>query len=89
MPRRRGRWAWRAAAEGDQSAAAKLLQELRDLNRDLAVPTPAAFGIDAAKWDALLPVMAEQALASGSPANNPAVPTAAEIVALYQRAWTG
>jgi alcohol dehydrogenase class IV len=59
------------------------------LNRDLAVPTPAAFGIDPAKWDALLPTMAAQALASGSPANNPAVPTAEEIVALYHRAWMG
>lgn len=78
-----------SGAEGDQSAAAKLLQELRDLNRDLAVPTPAAYGIDPAKWDGLLPTMAAQALASGSPANNPAVPTPEEIVALYQRAWMG
>jgi alcohol dehydrogenase class IV len=78
-----------SAAEGDQSAAAKLLQELRDLNRDLAVPTPAAYGIDPAKWDGLLETMAAQALASGSPANNPAVPTAGEIVALYRRAWAG
>jgi alcohol dehydrogenase class IV len=31
--------------------------------------------------------MAAQALASGSPGNNPAVPTADEIVALYQEAW--
>ncbi len=77
------------AAEGDQSAAAKLLQELRDLNRDLAVPTPAAYGIDPAKWDGLLETMAAQALASGSPANNPAVPTAEEIVVLYRRAWAG
>lgn len=75
--------------EGDQSAAAKLLQELRDLNRDLAVPTPAAYGIDPAKWDGLLKTMAAQALASGSPGNNPAVPTAEEIVALYRRAWAG
>ena len=78
-----------SAAEGDQAAGAKLLQELRDLNRDLAVPTPAAYGIDPAKWDGLLPLMAQQALASGSPANNPAVPAAEEIVALYHRAWMG
>ena len=77
------------SAEGDQSAAAKLLQELRDLNRDLAVPTPAAYGIDPATWDGLLDTMAAQALASGSPANNPAVPTAEEITALYRRAWAG
>ena len=29
--------------------------------------------------------MADDALASGSPANNPRVPTAEEIVALYER----
>lgn len=31
--------------------------------------------------------MAEQALASGSPANNPAVPTAAQIEELYARVY--
>jgi alcohol dehydrogenase len=31
--------------------------------------------------------MASDALASGSPLNNPVVPTAAEIVALYEEAW--
>ena len=32
---------------------------------------------------------AEQALASGSPGNNPRVPTAAEIVGLYREVWIG
>jgi hypothetical protein len=31
--------------------------------------------------------MAQQALASGSPGNNPRVPDAAEIVALYRRVY--
>ena len=74
-------------AEGDQSAAAKLIEELRALNRDLAVPTPAQYGIAKGKWDGLVPLMAKQALASGSPANNPAVPEAAEIEALYARVY--
>ena len=73
--------------EGDQSAAARLLEELRALNRDLAVPTPAEYGIAKDKWDGLVPTMAKQALASGSPANNPAVPDAQEIAALYARAY--
>jgi alcohol dehydrogenase class IV len=31
--------------------------------------------------------MAEQALASGSPGNNPRVPDRQEIVALYEQVW--
>jgi alcohol dehydrogenase class IV len=36
-----------------------------------------------------VPTMAAQALASGSPANNPRVPEASEIVQLYGRAFRG
>lgn len=75
------------AGEGDQSAVARLVGALRDVNRDLAVPTPSSYGIDKDRWTGLLPLMAEQALASGSPANNPRVPTADEIAVLYQEAW--
>ena len=32
-------------------------------------------------------LMAQQALASGSPANNPRSPTEAEIVSLYKEMW--
>ena len=74
-------------AEGDQSAAQRLVEELRALNRDLEVPTPAAWGIDADKWNGLLPTMAAQALASGSPGNNPRVPAEAEIIALYRESY--
>jgi alcohol dehydrogenase class IV len=73
--------------EGNQAAVTRLLDELRRLNRDLAVPSPRAYGIDAARYEELLPVMAGQALASGSPANNPRVPSADEIVALYRRVY--
>jgi alcohol dehydrogenase class IV len=74
-------------AEGSQGAVARLLDELRRLNRDLKVPSPCEFGIDARRYEELLPVMASQALASGSPANNPRVPTSDEIVALYRRVY--
>ena len=76
-----------AEGEGNQSAVARLLDELRRLNEDLAVPSPRAWGIDAERWQSLLPVMASQALASGSPGNNPRVPTSEEIVALYQKVY--
>lgn len=75
--------------EGEQSAVARLLEELSALNRDLDVPSPAAWGIDAARWNDLVRLMCSQALASGSPANNPRVPSEAEMAALYARAWDG
>ncbi|MBC7431897.1 MAG: iron-containing alcohol dehydrogenase [Rubritepida sp.] len=76
-----------AQDDADQVAGAKLLEELTALNVELRVPTPAAYGIDPDRWTALLPIMAAQALASGSPANNPAVPDAEAIVALYREAY--
>jgi alcohol dehydrogenase class IV len=74
-------------SEGSQAAVARLLDELRRLNEDLKVPTPRAYGIDRARYDELLPVMAAQALGSGSPANNPRVPNADEIIDLYKRVY--
>lgn len=73
--------------EGDQGAGGRLVAELEALNAELNVPSPAAFGIAPEKWNALLPVMAQQALDSGSPGNNPIVPTPAEIQQLYRQAW--
>lgn len=78
-----------ANGDGDAVAAAKLITGLEALNRDLSVPTPAAYGIDEAAWTGKMALMAEQALASGSPGNNPRVPTAAEIVGLYREVWIG
>ena len=73
--------------EGAQGAVARLQDELVRLNADLEVPTPRSYGIDEARWRALTPQMARQALDSGSPANNPRVPTFAEIEDLYGRVW--
>ncbi len=73
--------------ESDQAAVGRLVEALERVNADLSVPSPRAYGIDKAKWDALVPVMAAQALASGSPANNPRVPVQEEIETLYRQAW--
>jgi alcohol dehydrogenase class IV len=74
-------------SESDESAAGKLADGLAAVNAELAVPTPRGFGIDPAVWDARLDLMADQALGSGSPANNPRVPDKAEIIALYRAVW--
>lgn len=79
------------AAVGDtvEIACAKLISGLEQLNSELGVPTPAAYGIDEAVWNSKLPLMADQALASGSPGNNPRVPDKAEILGLYREVWIG
>lgn len=77
------------AGESDQGAVGRLVEALHRINADLSVPTPAAYGIDKVRWDDLLPLMAQQALASGSPGNNPRVPDEDAIVELYRLAWAG
>ena len=76
-------------SDSDQVAGGKLQDAIVTLCREVEVPTPETFGIDKAKWDELLPLMAEQALASGSPGNNPVVPTAEQIVDLYRQVYAG
>lgn len=73
---------------GDDAACGRLVQELVQLNVDLKVPTPKTFGIEEGKFMGLRQLMAEQALASGSPSNNPRVPTVEEIVHLYGEAYS-
>src|SRR5580693_4062083 len=67
--------------------ATALIQNLHELNKKLEVPTPGEFGIDRRAWDESIPTMAQQALASGSPANNPRVPSPQEIEQLYHEIW--
>jgi alcohol dehydrogenase class IV len=74
-------------ATKDDRAADTLVDGLRDLNQRLKVPTPGSYGIPEHDWFRSLPIMAKQALASGSPANNPRVPTAEEIEELYRKVW--
>ena len=68
---------------GDEVIAKRFVDELAALCDDLRVPTPRSYGIDKRAWEDRIPVMAQQALDSGSPANNPIVPTDAQIQAIY------
>ncbi|MFK0206541.1 iron-containing alcohol dehydrogenase [Agrobacterium sp. NPDC090283] len=78
-----------SAADSDQIAGTKLVEAFIGLNRRLKVPTPQAFGIDRSRYLDLVPEMVRQGLASGTPANNPRVPTAAEMTRLYDLAYDG
>lgn len=74
-------------ADDDARANHKLVAFLGELNAELQVPTLEAFGAERARFEQLLPTMAEQALASGSPGNNPRLASAEEIIALYHGLW--
>ncbi|WP_031409073.1 iron-containing alcohol dehydrogenase [Geobacillus vulcani] len=67
----------------DAEAADALVEEVKQLCRDLHIPNMKTWGIDKAAFDKAVDKMAADALASGSPANNPRVPTHEEIVTLY------
>ena len=71
----------------DEQAVEALLDGLHVRNRELNVPSPQQFGIDRERYLEVIPVMTAQALASGSPQNNPRVPSAEEIGELYRRVW--
>lgn len=76
---------WADDQHSDASACEMLVEHLEALNTDLKVPRPGDLGhLADAETFAL---MAEQALASGSPQNNPKVPSCAEIVGLYRDIW--
>ncbi len=70
----------------EATAARRALQAIRALCQTLNIPTLAGYGIDPDELERVAPKMAADALASGSPANNPRVPSADEIVELYRRA---
>lgn len=74
---------------GDTEAAAALVPAFQAMNRRLKVPTPEGFGIDRARYMELIPEMARQGLASGTPNNNPRLPTPDEMAHLYELAFTG
>lgn len=64
--------------------ADELTAWLQRLNDDLQLPRLSGCrGFDRSIFDSLVAKMASDALASGSPANNPRVPTVEEIVTLY------
>ena len=75
------------AHDTDQSAVDQLIHGLYKRNAELQVPSPKQFGIAEEEYFALLGTMAAQALASGSPQNNPRIPSAEEIEAIYRQAW--
>ena len=81
---------FRAASEnqGDAAAADALVDALEALNRELGIPRLRDHPrMEEQRFSSSIEKMSSDALASGSPGNNPVVPTAGEIAALYREAW--
>ena len=76
-----------SANENIEDANQKLIIELKNLNKDLDVPKPEEYGIKKEDFFSKLDIMAQQALSSGSPGNNPIVPSHEQIKSLYKKLW--
>ena len=75
-------------SDSDAHAGKKLIDALFDRNQELEVPSPRKYGVPEERYFSLIPTMAKQALDSGSPQNNPRVPTSEEIEEIYRQIWT-
>ena len=75
-------------SDTDDAACAALVEGLKKLNSDLQIPRLGdVTKVDLATFDEKVVKMAEDGIASGSPGNNPVVPTTEEVVELYHKAW--
>ncbi len=68
------------------AAARRSVEAIKRLCQDVKVPSLTEAGCDEKEVVALAPKMAEDAIASSSPANNPRKPTKDDIISLYKKA---
>ncbi|MCD6152698.1 MAG: iron-containing alcohol dehydrogenase [Syntrophobacterales bacterium] len=74
--------------DSDEVAGAALVKELQELNDKLEIPRLGeCAGVELSVFDERVEKMANDGLASGSPDNNPVVPSVREIIELYHKAW--
>ncbi len=73
--------------DSDAKAGRRLIDALFERNQELGVPSPKKYGIPEEQYFSLIPTMAKQALDSGSPTNNPRIPTREEIEEIYRQIW--
>ncbi len=68
-------------------AAGLAAKALKRLNDDLKIPTLRGLGVEKGKFESVIEQMAVDAIASGSPGNNPRKPSKEEIVDLYRTCY--
>jgi len=73
--------------DSDTKACRKLIDALFERNEVLEVPSPKKYGVPKERYFSLIPTMAKQALDSGSPGNNPRIPTREEVEEIYRQIW--
>lgn len=77
------------SSDADGRACNLLIDGLRALCEDLQVPALRELGIERDAFVGAAGVMAEQAIASGSPGNNPVIPSLEAVETLYQQVYAG
>jgi alcohol dehydrogenase class IV len=88
------RYADVARAMGEQTAGLSVIEAadlsvkaIKRLIKDIKVPSLRDLGVEESRLTELAPAMADAAIDSGSPANNPRKPTKQEIIELYSLAY--
>nr|NIS70914.1 iron-containing alcohol dehydrogenase [Pseudomonadota bacterium] len=71
----------------DLAAAELGAKAVKRLIKDIQIPSLKELGVDKERLDQLAPKMTEDAIASGSPGNNPRQATNEEIIELYSLAY--
>ena len=69
---------------GEEELAEALVKKLQEFNKQMQVPNPAGYGIDKDRYMNVLADMADAAIESGSPGNNPKLFSKDEIINLYK-----
>lgn len=71
----------------NEETAERTVQSVKELCHSLNIPNLQEWGINEEAFMDAREKMAKDALDSGSPANNPKVPTSEEIMELYQTVY--
>lgn len=74
-------------ALSEMAAAKQGAAAVKKLIKDVRIPSLRELGVDKARLEKLAPKMSDDAIASGSPANNPRLATREEIIELYKVAY--
>ena len=73
--------------ESDADAANAFLSAVCGICKECEIPTLAGYGIDKEAFFAVIDKMAEDAIASGSPANTRKAVTKEDVVEMYKKLW--